>query len=1340
MPRLFIYLIFFTFLNKPVCAQVQSAEENGDPTHWITYSQTYFKLPVAQAGMYRITASELQLAGVPVSRIDPTTIQLFHRGIEQAIYVDGEADRHFDSTDFIEFYGRANDGSQDSLLYRPHKAQPHAYYSLFNDTTAYFLTWRLDNKTGRRMTPYTDTSYAGLSPETYHWAEEVRLFTDNYPGWAAGIPPKIEYSFYEAGEGYTGLVQQKDKPYANLFSLPNAVRTGPIPQIDVLLVGRDFTNHRVDCLAGPTITTQHQLDSASFSGYTNGRIQQNINWRDISPTGQLFLSTISRSDHSTMDNYSVSYIRLRYPQRLTTNGQSTCRFTLAPNPKGRSWIDVSAVSPFTRFWDISDPTTPVRVGVARPSTNAARFVAHGTDTERIILCVSEPKSVPAIQPVTFINWTSRKPAYLIISHESLMQPVGASPIDAVREYARYRASTAGGKYDTLVVTMQQLIDQYSYGERNPLAIRRFAAQLLRQSQGALQYLLLIGRSRSTPGIRHDPNQASLDMVMTAGFPGSDLVFTTGLNEGEPDMPAIATGRINAGSAQEVINYLNKVKEYERLPVDVLWRKNLLHLSGGEEPTEITLFRQLVNTYRNQAVNTALGAQVTTISKDTDKLVESINVAKSVNEGIGLMTFFGHSGLDVTDLDIGFASNDALGYRNQGKYPLLLINGCAVGNFFYGRPTLATDWVLTPDRGGIAAIAHSHLGYPDVMHQYTTTLYNLLTDSTHLNKSVGQLQQETIRRVLAHTTDERALANCQQMVLQGDPAIRLFPFTTPDYVLTTGGLTVQGTDHQPLRAESDSVQIRAVVQNAGQYWTRTVPVRIRRLVNGRESSIFNWLLPQSIAYRDTLTLTFPNEQDAEGQNQFEVTINPADSPSAVSETNHTNNLAVANITLTSQKPILIYPVAGSVVKTTAVRLTAYYVASSAHLFDLEIDSSSRFNSPVHQSQRIMAMNTITYTATLPNRPNTTYYWRVRLADTSLDSTTGWVTGFFMYAPNSSVTGLPEGQILLSSSLPTDIRQGDTVSIPVEFTNLSPYAFTDSLVVQQTIYATGLSNPQTKQWRIQAPFSGDTLRFITQITTENLPGLNRILLTINPRRQPEYSFQNNTLDLTMTVQPDAFGPILDVAFDGARIVNDAIVSATPMIDVLVADDNRSLIRRDTTGLTLFLRRPGHTSVERLNWRTATIQSTAADNVFRVRYPSPELIEGKYNLLITARDAVGNAAVPYQVRFNVIKDRKLTALRVYPNPFRDQTRLSFTLTGDQAPANVAITITNLNGNVVRTLKLAAHIGLNEWLWDGRSDANVLLPAGVYIYKLIITDTNEWPAATGLNSRLSGRIILIR
>ena len=109
--------------------QAQSAEA------WINYSQQYFKIPVAKDALYKLTFDDLANAGFPVNT-DPRTIQLFHRGVEQAIIVQGESDGVLSSGDFIEFYGKKNDGTLDANLYKPSSLQPHPYYNLYSDTTS----------------------------------------------------------------------------------------------------------------------------------------------------------------------------------------------------------------------------------------------------------------------------------------------------------------------------------------------------------------------------------------------------------------------------------------------------------------------------------------------------------------------------------------------------------------------------------------------------------------------------------------------------------------------------------------------------------------------------------------------------------------------------------------------------------------------------------------------------------------------------------------------------------------------------------------------------------------------------------------------------------------------------------------------------------------------------------------------------------------------------------------------------------------------------------------------------------------------------------------------------
>ena len=74
--------------------------------------------------------------------------------------------------------------------------------------------------------------------------------------------------------------------------------------------------------------------------------------------------------------------------------------------------------------------------------------------------------------VRFRNILQQPANYLIISNDRLRKP-SSSYGDPVTAYAAYRASVAGGGFDTLTVNVDDLYNQFSYGEKSPLAIYEF---------------------------------------------------------------------------------------------------------------------------------------------------------------------------------------------------------------------------------------------------------------------------------------------------------------------------------------------------------------------------------------------------------------------------------------------------------------------------------------------------------------------------------------------------------------------------------------------------------------------------------------------------------------------------------------------------------------------------------------------------------------------------------------------------------------------------------------------------------------------------------------------------
>jgi hypothetical protein len=75
------------------------------------------------------------------------------------------------------------------------------------------------------------------------------------------------------------------------------------------------------------------------------------------------------------------------------------------------------------------------------------------------------------------------------------------------------------------------------------------------------------------------------------------------------------------------------------------------------------------------------------------------------------------------------------------------------------------------------------------------------------------------------------------------------------------------------------------------------------------------------------------------------------------------------------------------------------------------------------------------------------------------------------------------------------------------------------------------------------------------------------------------------------------------------------------------------------------------------------------------------------------------------------------VAPNPFIDQTRISFGLADSPSPYQVQIHVYNLNGQRVRELANATYgAGTHALSWDGRDAAGRRLPPGLYICRLAV------------------------
>ncbi|MFN8337050.1 MAG: C25 family cysteine peptidase [Cyclobacteriaceae bacterium] len=955
---------------------------------WVKFNQPYYKISVAKDGLYRLTTSDLQNAGFPVATTNPQQVQIFHRGIEQQIRVAGELDGIFNAGDYIEFYGEKNTGFSDRELYKP-STQPHQYYNLYSDTTAYFLTVS-STTPGLRMSFFSEVNF-GLPAETSHTDEKLLLITNDYSTGARYLN-FIQNTFFETGEGWTGseLTTGNSLTYT-VTDISNTSQSSGNPILEVQVTGRQEASHNVEIWVGPSAPSR-LFGQQSLYGSEVVTLSGELNWADIGPDGKLFVQVKSVGTGSRL---SASYIRLQYPQTFNAAGATEKVFRLNPNPGNKSYLEILNAAPNTQLFDITEPNNVVAIDPK--GTTTLKPVIDNTFSSRKIFATSV-FSTPVIKRISFRN-INPAGEYVIISNKALMKPA-APYTDPVKAYAAYRTSAEGGSYDTLTVEMDQLYNQFNYGEISPLAITRFMRYLV--EQGNPKYLFLIGKGLDVwYGYHRNPSAFVLkDLVPTAGMPASDIYFTAGLVSSNVNEPAVATGRITASTPQEVAAYLNKVKEMEARPFDGLWRKDILHLSGGIKPGEPEIFASYLRQVEPYAEGYYLGGHVTAISKK-DIGLELFNVSDYVNKGLNLVTLFGHSSPGQNDVNIGFVSAPDLGYNNPGKYPMFLINGCNAGDFFATTTRYGEDWINTPNKGAVGFMANTSFGYEYYLNRYSEAFYSIAySDSVFIHKGIGDVQKELVRQTTENDGSLQMVVQAQQMLLLGDPAVSLFGANKPDYEINTANIFAESYTADPITAVSDSFALKIVVRNFGRAKEDTLDIRVKRLLS--DNTVINYDSTfQPVLYSDTLTFNIPRDSKGAGNNTFTITLDP---DNRAVESNENNNVTDFSLLVPLNAARGLYPQGFSIVNTLNTNLIVQSTnpLDEARDFVIELDTTDRFDSPFIQEFAVNG-KIITQSVNLISTVDTlAYYWRVKLAQPAENESGDWAINSFTYIKNG-----PEG---------------------------------------------------------------------------------------------------------------------------------------------------------------------------------------------------------------------------------------------------------------------------------------------------------------------------------------------
>lgn len=954
---------------------------------WIDFTQSYYKIKIGADGFYRVTQEQLQAIGFPISSVPASRVQLFRRGTEVALNVNANGDG---TLNYFEFYGMKNDGVSDSPLYNPGD-QPHSFYNLYSDTASYFLTYKLGSESGKRMAFSSDKNTTGLTPEAYHIEDSIQLFTSSYAaGVRFGTGSSFSLSKYDNGEGWTGNFQSKNAFKDFNFTLENYVSSGINPVLETVIIGGNSLNHNAEIRIGQNTSSLGLMTNVEFSGWGKEFYTGSVASSSIGGGGEFVVRVTAEGYPESAERLSVAYMRLQYPQDIQLGVSENKIFTISNPSTAKSWLQIATTNAAgTRIFDVTDPFNAVRIATTNFSTRVEAVIPGVTNGHKV-LAATTPKTVGSIEPVSLPNYNLSNKDYLIITHQDLRQSG-----DPVNDYKTYRESVAGGSFNVQIGNIDDLYNLYSYGDPSPLAISNFILDANNQNPVSNVFIIGKGFTLNTNYYRGDQTELN---VPTFGLPGSDLMYVLGLNGVDANLPGIPIGRLNAFTTDDVTAYLNKIMEMEALPFDNLFRKDFLQLSGGINQSEISNFIGIVQGFTNVLENDFIGGRAFNTGKETSDAVEYVDVTDRVNQGVGYITFFGHSSGTVTDIEIGRVSNPSFGFSNKGKYPIFLVNGCKAGEIYGSNFTFGEDWMITPDLGAIGFIAHSDVAISSTLKRWSDLFYGLgFGDDVFIGETVGNVMLEVSRRYLSsYGSSDINLTQIQQMTLQGDPAYRVFGADNPDYQIDNNSLFASALNGGQILASQDSFKLDVVVKNFGRTILDSLIVQVNRTFpdGAQETYVEGFLRPLR---QDTLTFYIPNDptKNNDGQNLFTVIVDPLnDTP----ELNETNNSATLTVSIFSGNTIHLYPIDNSTLSDPNVE----FIWQSSDLledersFDLEIDTQADFSGPNNRNftiaSEVLASQSFDFsTFSLPD--SSTIYWRTRLTNPLPEETNEWVETSF-----------------------------------------------------------------------------------------------------------------------------------------------------------------------------------------------------------------------------------------------------------------------------------------------------------------------------------------------------------
>ena len=769
------------------CAVVVTAKAQWFSHESVLAHHDWYKIGVTEDGVYGIDYATLQSWGIQPQQIDPAKIRLFGNVQgplpesnalrryddlnEAAILVTGADDQTFDEGDLIVFYGQGTVNMVTALgSYFNYERNP------YTDTVYYYLC--VDSEVdGRRINEQASVGTGTTSPV-------IDIFPDYYYHESEEISP------YASGRTWYGDLFTGQEGFKEFqVELPGMVIDNGV-RVESRVLGRckPGVNYNLK-VNGQTLVLSHFIDAYGDREYGK---EHRINKLAHPSSNHIIL----RYDFDPFEGnpmFFIDFFVLNYWRSLRYPG-SGLKFTLFSTQLATSpaKVKVADAGSSVICWEVTNPIRPVRQ-LTEVQQDGLSFGING-NSERCFYLFEMDKleQVASCRRIPNQNLHALTTAELLI----ITPRVFWQQAEAIADF-----HMENDGMNCVVADVAEIYNEFGTGTPDPTSVRDFIRMIYLRSEGALKYVLLLGKGshdyRCIKGVDNNfvPTYENLITPYreVESMCSDDYFGLMDESEGEncQGYVDLGVGRIPITTPEQGDAVIEKIRHYADPDANHgLWKNNHLFLADNDSktyPNNAEVLADIVDTQWGNVTSKKLYLDsypvVSTPAGNRVPVAHQL-LMDYFDKGIGVLSYTGHGGVKSLSAEWVLALADILSLTNYDKLPFIHTATCEFSKF--DNPGVVSGGellLLNPVGGAIALLTTMR---PTVAH-----------NNQKMSKSVHNHLYEKDNQQSLRFGDIYRLAKADPQhyhhdnivyVLFGDPALR---FASPSYNVVTE--QVQGSD-------------------------------------------------------------------------------------------------------------------------------------------------------------------------------------------------------------------------------------------------------------------------------------------------------------------------------------------------------------------------------------------------------------------------------------------------------------------------------------------------------------------------------------------------------------------